>query len=117
MVRGNWWCKIGVVESIENLGSELHVKIFGDLRDVIVLEHRKIHLRYPRADEDVAPGVAAQVEALRRRSDTMVFCPICRICNGRNCETFVLNVSAGGGRVFLGFSFRGPHHNWVCTTA
>src|ERR1700730_6606757 len=57
--------KVRPVQDVEELCSELHVEILCYLPDVIVLVQRKVQVRRPRPDQDVAASVAAEIEALR----------------------------------------------------
>jgi len=59
--------KVRVIKDVENLHAELHVEVFRDSLDVVVLEHGKVQVGYPRADENVTPRIASQIEALRKR--------------------------------------------------
>src|SRR5260370_40696164 len=42
--------KIGVVEKVKDLRTELDVEVFRDPLNVVVLEHGEVHLRYAGAD-------------------------------------------------------------------
>src|ERR1700730_5645329 len=71
--------KISMVQEVKNLRAELHVEILGDLADVIIFEHREVHFRSARAGQDVAAGVATQIEAAQITWKDR--CPLwCRIC-------------------------------------
>ena len=49
-----WRRKIRAVENIEDLRSELSVKILGYPHYMVVLENREVQLRQPRPNQDVA---------------------------------------------------------------
>ena len=51
--------KVRAIESVENLGSELHVEVFRNPSDGIVLEKRQIHVHEARSGYDVSTGVSS----------------------------------------------------------
>src|SRR6202162_387175 len=55
--------KIGMIQNVEHLHAKLHVEIFGDALDLVVLEDGEIQVRHSGAIEDVAARIAPQVEA------------------------------------------------------
>src|SRR5580692_2199886 len=56
-----------MIQDVKNLRAKLHVKCFGDFRDVIVFEHREVQVGYSRSNQDVSPGITTQVETLQQR--------------------------------------------------
>ena len=52
-----------MVHDIEHLQAKLDVEVFGDLGDAIVLEHGKIQAGDAGANQNVAAGIAAEIEA------------------------------------------------------
>src|ERR1700682_5673854 len=59
-----WRGKIRAVEDVEKLRAELGVEIFRDPPHVVILENRKVQLRQPWPNHDVAPQIAAQIRAI-----------------------------------------------------
>jgi hypothetical protein len=66
IVRHDGKCKIGVIENIENFGSELHIEGFGNPSNVIVLEQGDVQVHQSRTRYAIATGVASKIEALQR---------------------------------------------------
>src|SRR5260370_42586876 len=56
--------KVRAIENIEHLGSELHVAIFRNLSDGIVLEKREIKVHKPRSRNDVSTSISANIPAI-----------------------------------------------------
>src|SRR5579872_3035433 len=63
VIRHDWYGEVRVVQDIKELRPELHVEVFRNPFHMIVFKHREVQVRCPRPDQDVATGVAAQVEA------------------------------------------------------
>jgi hypothetical protein len=51
-----------MVQNVENFGTKLHVEIFRDALDAIVLEDGEVQIRDARTDQDVPAGVASEIE-------------------------------------------------------
>lgn len=62
VVGSRWWSKVGMIDNVKDLRAELQVEIFGNSLDAVILEHREVQGCDARADQDVATGVAAEVE-------------------------------------------------------
>ena len=58
--------EIRVIENVENLGAELDVEPLRDSLDVVVLEQGKVQRCDTGTYQDVAAGITAKVEALRK---------------------------------------------------
>src|SRR5712691_8357843 len=58
--------KVRAIENVENLGSELHVEVFRNPSDGIVLEKRDIKVHEARSGNDVSTGVPSQIETLQK---------------------------------------------------
>src|SRR5580704_805085 len=58
--------EIRVIENVENLGAELNVEPLRDSLDVVVLEQGKVQRCDTGTYQDVAAGITAEVEALRK---------------------------------------------------
>src|ERR1700726_3465410 len=56
VIRSNRHGKVGVVHDVEKLRPELHVEVFGDFSNAIVLEDRKIKIREAGSDQNIASG-------------------------------------------------------------
>src|SRR5260221_2351335 len=56
--------EVGMIQDVEDLGTKLHVEIFRDALDAIVLEDGEVQIRDARTDQDVSAGIASEVEAL-----------------------------------------------------
>ena len=52
-----------MIENVEHLITELHVKSLRNPPDVIVFKHGEVKLREARTGQEVTTGVAAQVKA------------------------------------------------------
>jgi len=82
-----------VIQDVEDFCAELDIESLQNALDVVVLEHRKVHFRHTRTINNVASGVAAQVEA---RWKGLVFRAVLIIeglsRRGRYGETVRLNV-------------------------
>ncbi len=57
--------KIGVIDDVKHLRAELHVEGLRDAPDVVVLEHREVQAGDAGANQNIAPGIASEVETLR----------------------------------------------------
>jgi len=58
-----------MVQDVEELRPELHIKAFRNLLNGNVLKYGKVQVRRTWSDQDVAAGVASQIEALGRRAN------------------------------------------------
>src|SRR6266478_1512923 len=55
--------KVWMIENVEDLGAELNVESLGNSLNVIILEKREVQRCDAWANQDVAPCIAAKVEA------------------------------------------------------
>jgi len=78
VIRNDGYMKVGAIQDIEDLNPELHVELFGDPPDVVVLEDRAIQFRSPGSDQSIASEVAATVCRLRE-SQALSFDVVVRI--------------------------------------
>src|SRR5713101_855342 len=69
--------KVRAIENIEHLGSELHVEIFRNLSDGIVLEKREIKVHKPRSRNDVSTSISAKIQAIDLTRRRRRGCPRC----------------------------------------
>ena len=93
-VARTWRRKVGMVENIEHFDAELDIEVLGDSSDAIVFEHGEVQAGDSGADQDVAPCVAAKIEALQGNgiAAKTVGVPESRIRCGGNGKTLGLDV-------------------------
>ncbi len=104
--------KVGVVEYIENLGTELNIEGLRNSPDGIVLENREIEVYKARSGDDVASGIASQIETPQiirirgsRAAESRIAAERCRcieegqVRRGRHRKTLSLDVVIGISRV------------------
>ena len=58
-----WRRKIRVIDDVEHLHPELHVKGLRDFLDRDILEDREIEACNARTDDGISPRISSQVEA------------------------------------------------------
>ena len=63
--------KIGAVQSIEGLGSELNFEGFGDTRNIEVLEHGKVEVKFSWPDQSIAADRAVTDDVWRGRQKAL----------------------------------------------
>ena len=56
-----------MIQNIEELRPELYIEVLRNPFDVIVLKQREIQVRGPRPDQNIAAGIAPQIQALAER--------------------------------------------------
>src|SRR6202022_3952295 len=78
--------EIRVVKDVENLRPELQIETLRNRSDVIILDHREIQVGESRADQNVASGVAPQIEALWGRRVKAAVEGIAKRVQGRACS-------------------------------
>ena len=83
-----------MVENIEHFYAELDIEVLGDFSNAIVFENGEIQAGDSGADQDVAPRVAAKIEALQGNGITAqtVGIPESYVGRGGNRETLGLDV-------------------------
>src|ERR1700674_348664 len=104
-INWGWRPKVCVIENIKHLHAQLYVEILRDPLDVVVLEHGEIQVGYPGADQDIATGIAPEVETLQGSGingsadahwrGVTVCVPKRSIGCGRNGEALSLDVIGG----------------------
>src|SRR5437868_12916689 len=52
-----------MIENVENFRAKLNVESLGNLLDVVVLEHGEVQRSQAGTCDDIAAGIAAQIEA------------------------------------------------------
>ena len=71
--------EVSTVENVEEFRSELHVEIFRDAPNAIVLEYRNVELRHPGTNQGVATQISPFIrtgEGQTLRLDVMVGLPL-----------------------------------------
>lgn len=53
-----------MIHEVKDLHTELHIEIFGNLLDVIVLEDGEIKVGDAGTDQNISTGITAKIEAL-----------------------------------------------------
>ena len=106
-----------MIQDVKNLGAKLHVKYFGDFPDVIVLEHREVQVGYSGSNQDVSPGITAQVEALQQCGVALSVIAIriieSLIWRRGNRKALSLDVIAGIARICKRSAARAGEAVWV----
>src|SRR5712691_5755538 len=114
IARGGRRSEVWVIENIEDFRSELNVESFGNALDVIVLEQREVQRGDAGAEQNVAAGIAAQVETCRernRRADAWwqgiaILVPKCHVGSCGDRKAFGLDVMSGIARIREGLATR-----------
>ena len=98
--------EVGMIEEIEDFCPELHIEVFRNSSNIVVLKHRKIEFFESRSAQDISASVPPEVETLREYALGRV--AICGIeCSGwsrRNRKALSLDVVVRISRIYERFT-------------
>ena len=63
-VAWSWRSEIRMIKNIEHLDPQLSIEIFGDSPDMVVFENREVQAGNAWSNQDVASGIAPEIETL-----------------------------------------------------
>ena len=96
-----------MIHNVKDLGAELHIEIFRDSLNAIVLEDGEVQIRDARADQDVPAGVASKIETLQVGGSGGQVATLTIICSKKRS----VRRSGDGEALGLDLVVRVP---WIC---